>query len=116
MWVQRGVAQIMHAVGIAGKTLVFDRSEALPAHDTYFALAEACMATNPAERPSFEAMHLVSIVERQCVKGWLQNGELEAEKFAKTKKFWWTLRALRWRSRAWRPNPPGAPHSRPCTW
>ncbi len=37
----------------------FDRSEALPAHETYFALAEACLASDPANRPSFEAMHLV---------------------------------------------------------
>ena len=52
--------QIMHAVGIAGTKLGFDRSEALPAHETYFALAEACMATDPAQRPSFTAMQLVS--------------------------------------------------------
>lgn len=98
--------QIMHAVGIAGKKLAFDRSgvlscsfllflqlltvcrmslppkphlrpagvsehdvipffpsfdrsEALPAHETYFALAEACLTSDPADRPSFEAMHLV---------------------------------------------------------
>ena len=49
----------MHAIGIAGTRLQFDRSEALPAHDTYFDLAEACMARNAAQRPSFEAMVLV---------------------------------------------------------
>lgn len=53
--------QIMHAVGIAGKRLAFDRTDALPAHETYFELAEACMARDPAARPEFAAMHLVSL-------------------------------------------------------
>lgn len=54
----------MHAVGIAGKRLTFDRSDALPAHQTYFELAEACMERDPARRPDFDAMQLVSRVQR----------------------------------------------------
>lgn len=49
----------MHAVGIANKQLTFDRADALPAHETFFQLAEACMARDPEERPDFSAMHLV---------------------------------------------------------
>jgi hypothetical protein len=58
----------MHAIGIAGKRLTFDRSDALPAHETYFELAEACMARDPAQRPDFDAMQLVSPV---WGPGWL---------------------------------------------
>lgn len=50
----------MHAVGIAGKKLTFDRANALPAHETYFELAETCMQRDPKQRPDFAAMHLVS--------------------------------------------------------
>ena len=55
--------QIMHAVGIMGKRLTFDRSEALPAHETYFELAEACMERDPFRRPDFDAMQLVKRVQ-----------------------------------------------------
>ena len=55
--------QVMHAVGIMGKRLTFDRSDALPAHQTYFELAEACMERDPARRPDFDAMQLVSRVQ-----------------------------------------------------
>lgn len=57
-------AQVMHAVGIAHTRLTFDSaiSLALPANDIYFQLAEACMLTDPEERPSFGDMHLVSLL------------------------------------------------------
>jgi hypothetical protein len=58
-----GSMQIMHAVGIMGKRLTFDRSDALPAHQTYFELAEACMERDPARRPDFDAMQLVRHVQ-----------------------------------------------------
>lgn len=53
--------QVMHAVGVARTPLTFDsaRPLALPAHDTYFQLAEACMAPEPSQRPSFEDIQMV---------------------------------------------------------
>ncbi len=54
-------AQIRHAVGIAGARLTFEsaRAAALPAHEVYFGLAEACMAPDPADRPTFPDIHSV---------------------------------------------------------
>ena len=55
--------QIMHAIGIMGTRLSFEMPQTLPAHASYIALAEACMATEAAERPSFEAIQLVRLAE-----------------------------------------------------
>lgn len=63
-----GNAQIRHAVGIAGARLTFEsaRAAALPAHEVYFGLAEACMAPDPADRPTFPDIHSVRSWPRPC--------------------------------------------------
>lgn len=51
----------MHAIGIAGTRLSFDRANSALSHSAYLELAEACMSTDPADRPPFHTMHVVSV-------------------------------------------------------
>jgi hypothetical protein len=51
--------QVMHAIGIAGTRLSFDREKSELSHSAYLELAEACMSIDPADRPPFRTMHIV---------------------------------------------------------
>ena len=50
----------MHAIGIAGTRLSFDREKSELSHSAYLELAEACMSNDPNDRPPFRTMHIVS--------------------------------------------------------
>jgi hypothetical protein len=52
--------QVMHAIGIAGTRLSFDREKSQLSHAAYLELAEACMSNDPSDRPPFHTMHIVS--------------------------------------------------------
>jgi hypothetical protein len=52
--------QVMHAIGIAGTRLSFDREKSQLSHSAYLELAEACMSNDPNDRPPFHTMHIVS--------------------------------------------------------
>ena len=54
--------QVMHAIGIAGTRLSFDREKSELSHSAYLELAEACMSNDPADRPPFHTMHIVSVL------------------------------------------------------
>ena len=63
-------AQIKHAVGSAGARLTFEpaRAAALPAHEVFFGLAEACMAPPPPDRPTFPDIHSVRSWPSPCCR------------------------------------------------